>query len=131
MLFRALLVAMLLLAGCAGADRSFISEQADEAGKPVEVLELPGIECPLAIAKERNGGCSTPRPMWVVWYGVPNVQEHGRGVVNSRAHELDHVAGLKHGEWQDGCAWILARGRTSWTVGKEICRAPDGTHFER
>ena len=55
----------------------------------------------------------------------------------ARQHELEHVAGMKHGNWYsagngDKCAPIIAAGHTRWTVGMLMCRRQDnvGDYYE-
>ena len=90
-------------------------------GNYVRVLELPHVRCPMpANSQSAIGGCYTQHV--IMGYG---------GDQMARQHELEHVAGMKHGNWYkagngDICAPIIAAGHTRWTVGMLMCRRQDG-----
>lgn len=113
---RALLA--LLLAGCASQQEYFLTAAQGPDGNIVRVLEMPNALCPEVLGP--NGGCYFQHV--VMGYGVD---------ADARRHELDHVAGLRHGKWDNGCARILASGYTRWTAGKMMCRSERGGYYER
>ena len=113
----------LLLAGCATPEGGArLTMHHDQAGNMVEVLELVQ-DCPEAVLASPNGGCAVARPVRVIFYP--------QGDTNARRHELDHVAGMRHGEWRNGCAPIRAGGYTIWMPGNVMCRDRDGSYFQR
>lgn len=116
------LLALLFLSGCATNGDSRLITHHDHTGTLVEVLELHQ-ECPKAVTKEPNAGCAIPRPVRVIFY--PKFDEH------ARQHELDHVAGMRHGHWVNQCALIVASGYTQWIAGNVMCRRNTGDYYQR
>ena len=96
-------------------------------GNYVRVLELPHVRCPMpANSPGAIGGCYTQHV----------IMGYGNDLL-ARQHELEHVAGMKHGNWYsagngDKCAPIIAAGHTRWTVGMLMCRRQDnvGDYYE-
>jgi hypothetical protein len=90
---------------------------------------MAGHNCPRAMSGGAPaGGCATLVPAYVIFY--PD------GDANARRHELDHVAGMRHGPWMpahiDGmpCTVVTSAGRnTQWKPGDLMCRARDGSYF--
>ena len=114
---RSVLFALLLIALPAfGADYTVAT---GPDGNVVRVLQLPDLRCP-----EDYGGCYYQHV--IAGYGDD---------MKARAHELDHVAGMKHGYWLpagngDKCAEILIQGHTQWRVGNLLCRRSDGDYYQ-
>ena len=117
--------AFLLLVGCSTLDASKISSAVGPDGHPVQVLELAGVECPDVFDRgAQTGGCHSP-PIHLIFYP--------RDDANARAHELEHVAAMRHGPWlqygQARCARVTVAGHTQWRLNDLICRGPDGRYF--
>lgn len=123
---RALLLALMFVGGCAQADdaneRARYAMRLGPDGNMVPVLELTQ-ECPEVMVAPANGGCASPTPVYVIFY--PRYDQH------ARQHELDHVAGMRHGPWVHGCALITVGGHTAWWVGNYICGNKDGSYYQR
>ena len=120
---KAVFLALLLLVGCATASEDApLTMQPGPNGNVVPVLEL-NQDCPRSIAPEPNAGCYVPEGIRVIFNPTRDADQ--------RAHEFDHVAGMKHGPWANSCATILAGGYTRWRVGNQICRAVNGAYFQR
>ena len=88
-------------------------------GKPVRVLQLPNVRC-------ASGAPGCYEQHVILGYGYDT---------RARLHELDHVAGMEHGEWitygsGNNCAVILKQGNTQWLKGNVLCRRPDGDYFQ-
>lgn len=115
-----LVLAVVTFSGCASTEAR-LTMHVDAKGDSVEVLELQQ-DCPRVIA-DTVSGCALMRRMYVTF--------HPPGDEATRWHELDHIAGLVHGAWENGCAPILSSGQTVWKVGYLMCRAPNGTYFQR
>jgi hypothetical protein len=125
-----------LLAGCAAQAPAPTAElpwtvYRDGNGGEVRVLEMAGHECPSIMSGDAPagsaGGCATLKPTYVIFYP--------RGDMNARAHELEHVAGMRHGPWVQAhadslpCAVVTDGGRgTPWKAGDVLCRDRDGKY---
>lgn len=88
-------------------------------GSLVRVRELPNTPC--------TGG--TPG-----CYEQHVIMGYGSDM-QARQHELDHVAGMRHGEWfqsgnGDKCAVIVAGGHTLWKIGHLLCRGSRGDYYQ-
>ncbi len=116
----------LLLAGCATPASQWLLAE-DAQGNMSRVLHLDGVPCPTAIsAAPDTAGCYYNGPV-VFTGGIGESLEGGR---QTRTHELEHHAGLEHGQWhnvgRDKCALVRASGRTRWTTGWLLCRGAEG-----
>lgn len=120
-----LLVAVSICHANAGDDSRYL-RHVDELGAVVTVLELRQ-PCPLVVVNEPNGGCALPQEIRVIFTPARNFDPA------ATAHELDHIAGLRHGPWEqrgngDKCAVIFWGGRTQWTAGNFLCRSQSRGH---
>ena len=52
-----------------------------------------------------------------------------------KAHEIEHVRGMRHGAWKVSgayvCAVVTNSGKTGWQSGQQICRDSSGQFFRR
>lgn len=101
------------LAGCA-AQESIVTHNGDKV-----LIEMIDQRCPLDNGKSA-GGChiKVGENLDVIYYPF--------GDSWARRHELEHVAGMRHGAWIPyghlDCATVTIPGATAWKYGDEICR---------
>ena len=112
-------LAILLLFPSLAFAQSIIGAEGPD-GNIIPVWNLPHQRCPLPVPE---GYASM----------VVAIVGHGDDP-QVRAHELEHVAGLRHSSWERWgvgmCARITQAGRTNWTVGRLMCRRDSGDYFE-
>lgn len=102
--------AVIALAGCSPPP------EVHTAYKGKIITEHPGVPCPIMDAP----GCYLPDTQQLYYYPT--------GDMIQRAHEFEHVDGMRHTPWEtrgpDQCATITAQGTTKWRVGDLICMVP-------
>lgn len=81
------------------------------------IVEYPGKRCP-----DGQAGCHRETERAIYYLDE-----------EAKQHELEHVDGMRHGDWLQGggarCAKVTIQGETHWRVGEWICRAPSGIYF--
>lgn len=80
------------------------------------IVEYPGKRCP-----DGQAGCHRETEKAIYYLDE-----------EAKQHELEHVDGMRHGDWLQGggmkCAKVTISGETHWRVGEWICRAPSGIY---
>lgn len=111
---------ILLLLFCSSAIAADYTVTTGPDGNVVRVLQLPDVRC----EEEGSGGC----------YFQHVIAGYGEDM-KARKHELDHVAGMRHGAWikrgnGDNCAEITVQGHTQWKAGNLLCRGSDNDYYQ-